>query len=138
MSKSEYAITGNLRWVTGTTGIFGSTGVRWVHLWTVSPAADGTGGTAVTGGGYVPIEVGGSSGAFPAISAGVTSVSNDTIITHHAAATAAWGTVVAFTIHATSSTSSNMLRVEPLDNAVTISSGPSVSWPVGSLVIRES
>jgi len=135
MAKSQWAVTASLKHITGKTGDYGASDTRFLHLWTVQPTIDNASGTAVSGGGYSPVSC---SGDFPTVSTSVSQVTNNAIIQFTTRTTAAWGTVVAFSLHDTSSTGSDMYCVAALDNAVTISSGINVKIPVGSLVITES
>lgn len=67
----------------------------YLALYTVAPDDAGAGGTEVAGNGYArqPMSMGAA-----ATAAGVTTKANDAVITFPAA-TAAWGTIVAYAVH---------------------------------------
>lgn len=136
MSRSQWAITASLKHSVGKAGDYGSASNRFLHLWTVAPDIDGAGGTVVSStGGYAPVSC---SSLFPTPSTSVQQVANDSVIQFTTSSSGAWGTVVAFSVHATTSPTSDMFFTASIDNPVTVSTGTNVSWPVGALVITES
>lgn len=100
---------------------------RRLHLYTVKPARDGTGGTEVTGGSYAATRCdnaytsGASNGA----------KSNDSAIVFPEA-TASWGTIVAYGI---ADASGNLLCVDDLAASVAVDSGDTFYFPAGDLTI---
>lgn len=132
MSKSNLTAAALLREYVGQAGGYGSAGDRYLRLWLVLPGDDGTGGTEVSGGSYAAEEI---SGNFPTVSGTDRSVSNDTAVTF-TAATADWGDVVGYTI-SDASTGTNFHVIVPLDGTVTVASGATATFAVGSIVLSE-
>lgn len=130
MAASEWTVTASLKHVVGQNGNYGSSGNRYLHLWSVLPAADGSGGTAVGAAWYAPQEI---SGSMATVTTGTYTVQNSAVITYTTAASSTQ-TIVGFSVHATTSTSSNMYRYEALTNSVNVSTAATVQFTTGSLV----
>jgi hypothetical protein len=129
MSKTDALENEVLRLVTGqATTIYNTTPIApFVSLWTVAPSEAGTGGTEVTGGSYARVN---ASGKFATPSGG--SVANNDVVTFNTA-TADWGVIVAFGIHA--GASGTLIRVGTLSK--TIQSGDTASFAAGALTLTE-
>lgn len=105
----------------------------WVALYTVAPTSVG-GGTEVTGGSYARVSVTNNTTNWPNAASG--SKSNGVAFTFPTA-TAGWGTIVAFGIHDTAATDS-LVTWGLLGTSVTVASGDSATFGIGSLTITAS
>lgn len=130
-SKSDYLEAAVLNEVLGGTA-FSAPATVYVALFTVAPSDSG-GGTEVTGGSYARAAVTNNSTNWPNASGG--SKSNGTLIAFPAA-TASWGTVVAFAIFDASS-AGNMLYWGSLTTSVAVASGRTAQFQIGSITITE-
>jgi hypothetical protein len=104
----------------------------YVALFTVTPSDSG-GGTEVSGGAYARVAVTNNATNFPAASGGAKS--NGTAITFPAAS-ANWGTVVAFAIMSASS-GGVILYWGPVSPNKAVNSGDTASFAIGDLDITE-
>lgn len=118
--------------------VFGATaysapGTLYFALFTTAPSDSG-GGTEVTGGSYARVALTNNTTNFPnATGTSPTSKSNGTTITFPAAS-ANWGTVVAFGIFDASS-GGNLICWADLTANKTINNGDTASFAVGALTI---
>lgn len=101
-----------------------------VHLalFTVAPT-DAGGGTEVTGGSYVRLAVTNNATNFPAASGGAKS---NGVTLDFIAATAGWGTIVAYAMFDAAS-AGNMLGWADLASSVTINNGDTFRFAAGDL-----
>lgn len=106
----------------------------YVALFTVAPAADGTGGTEVSGSGYARAAVTQNATNWPAASEG--SKSNGATIAFGTAA-GSWGTATAFGIY-DAVTGGNLLLYGPLTQPQSITTGDGVQVQAGGLVVSLS
>ena len=104
----------------------------YVALYTVAPSDTG-GGTEVTGGSYARVAVTNNATNWPAAAAGLKS--NGTAITFPAA-TAGWGTCVAFAI-LDDPTAGNFLYWGDLTVSKAVNSGDTASFAIGDLDVTE-
>lgn len=103
-----------------------------IALYTLAPD-DAGGGTEVTGGSYLRVNVANNATTWPAASAG--SKSNGIEI-EFPKATADWGTIVAFALFDTAATP-NMLYWGDLTTSKIIASSDTAIFEIGSIVIQE-
>lgn len=108
----------------------------YIALYTVAPAADGTGGTEVSGGSYARVAIDNSVLAGNWTTATSGSKSNAKALVFPAA-TAGWGLVVAFALWDALSGGS-MLYQGALVVPNNVQSGQTLTVDVGQLVISES
>lgn len=132
MAKSNKTTSALLREYVGQAGNYGSSGNRYMRLWTVLPGNDGTGGVEVSGGSYAATEC---SGDFPTVAATDRSIANDSAVAFPTA-TADWGDVIGYTI-GDATTGTDFHVIVPLDGAVTVASGATATFAVGSIVLSE-
>ncbi len=132
MAKTNVTTAALLAEYVGQAGDYGSAANRYLRLWTVAPDDDGTGGTEVSGGSYAAVEC---SSDFPTVAVTDRSVANDTVISF-TAATADWGDVVAVTL-SDASTGTTFHVVAELDATVTVDSGDTATFAIGSIVLNE-
>lgn len=104
----------------------------YVALFTVPPTDSG-GGTEVTGGSYVRAAITNNAVNWPAASGGAKSNGTDIVF---AAATAAWGTAVAFGIF-DAAAAGNLLYWADLTVNKTVDSGDTAQFNTGDLDITE-
>lgn len=137
MSNSTSLANAILNYCVGRTSFLATTPTRYIRAWTVLPAADGSGGTEVTGGSYSSIVVnsGNLSTRFNT-DAAAGSIANTGILSFPTA-TASWGTVAGVTIDATGS-GTTFLRIVRFGTAVAVASGQTLSIPVGNLVLTQT
>lgn len=131
MSKSDYLENELLDHVLGG-GDYPRPATVYVALYTATPN-DAGGGTEASGGSYVRVAVTNNATNWPAAANG--SKSNGTAITY-AAATADWGTVVAFGLFDALS-GGNLLYWGDLSQSRAVNSGDTASFAVGTLTISE-
>ena len=130
-SKSDYLENKLLNHVLGG-GDYTRPATVYVALYTAAPT-DAGGGTEVSGGSYARVAVTNNATNWPAASGG--QKSNGTAITFPAA-TASWGTVLAWGIFDAAS-GGNLLYYGTLAENKTISTGATASFAASDLVIRE-
>ena len=130
-SKSDYLENKILDHVLGG-GDYTRPATVYVALYTVAPT-DAGGGTEVSGGSYARVAVTNNSTNWPAASSG--SKSNGTAISFPAA-TANWGTVVAFGIFDAAS-GGNLLYWGTLSASKAVNNGETASFAAGQLTISE-
>ena len=130
-SKSDYLENKILDHVLGG-GDYTRPATVYVALYTVAPT-DAGGGTEVSGGSYARVAVTINSTNWPAASSG--SKSNGTAISFPAA-TANWGTVVAFGIFDAAS-GGNLLYWGTLSASKAVNNGETASFAAGQLTISE-
>lgn len=107
----------------------------YIGLYTVAPADDGTGGTEVTGGSYARKSVTNNSTEFPnATGANPSTKSNANAITF-AAATASWGTVVAWGVLDQSS-GGNLLYFGAMQTPIVVDSGKTFEFKANDINIE--
>jgi hypothetical protein len=104
----------------------------YVALFTAAPGETG-GGTEVSGGGYARVAVANDTTNWPAASNG--QKSNGTVITFPAA-TANWGTVVAWGIF-DAATGGNLLYYGDVSPNRTVNNGDTAQFAVGALTFTE-
>lgn len=99
----------------------------YVALFTVEPAADGTGGSEVTGNGYerTPITFGAPSGGV---------ITSSGVVTFPTSL-GSWGTIVSGCIY-DASTSGNLLALGPLASPVTITNNQVFTFPDGDFTVQ--
>lgn len=102
----------------------------YVALWTVAPAADGTGGTEVTGFGYArqltdPTADWTRTGQV---------IDNDNLIDFTGPSGGDWGDIVAYTIHSAVS-GGTMIGVKELVAPRTVNDGDPCTFPAGNIQI---
>jgi hypothetical protein len=112
----------------------GSPATLYFGLFTSAPAADGTGGTEVTGGSYARAAKTNNATNFPAAAA--KEKSNANAITF-AQATANWGTITHVVVF-DSLTVGARFHVAPLVTPRTINNGDTFEFAATQLVIQES
>lgn len=130
-SKSDYLENQILDHVLGG-GDYTRPATVYVALYTVAPT-DAGGGTPVSGGSYARAAVTNNATNWPAASGG--SKANGTAISFPAA-TANWGTVVAFGIFDAAS-GGNLLYWGTLSASKAVNNGETASFAPGALVISE-
>lgn len=96
------------------------------------PDEAGAGGTEVTGGAYVALDM--QPGFTTGAAAGT--VSNDVELAF-VTATASWGTVRGITIE-TLATAGVLLALVTFASAVTVGNGDQLKFPIGNLILNES
>jgi hypothetical protein len=111
----------------------GSPATLYFRLFTASPAADGTGGTEVTGGSYAPASLTNNNTNFPAASGA--QKANATAIVWPTA-TALWGNV-GWIVVADAPTGGNRLDWGALDAVRTINNGDAFSMAIGQFIVNE-
>jgi hypothetical protein len=126
---STYLETAILNWVRGSAFPTAPSAV-YVALFTVAPADAGTGGTEVSGNGYARTAVTFATPVSATPSSGTKTLSNATAT--FPAATASWGTVVAFAFYDASS-GGNMLASGTLTTSLAVATGNQVNFSAGSL-----
>lgn len=103
----------------------------WIALYTVTPSDSG-GGTEVTGGSYVRVNVPPLDANWTAASA-TDGASDNAVAITFAVPSANWGTVVAFAAHS-ASTAGDMYFWGPISPSKTINNGdPAPSFAIGAL-----
>jgi hypothetical protein len=133
MSNASDYLEGQLRAHIFRTATFTKPTALWVALFTVTPSDSG-GGTEVTGGSYVRVNVPPLDANWTAASSTDGNTDNAAPITF-AAPSANWGTVVAFGIF-DASTSGNLYVWGPITPSKTINaSDPAPSFAIGALDI---
>lgn len=133
MSKSNYLEDAVLNHILGgVTMPFTPPATVYIGLF-ISAPTDAGGGTEVAGGSYARAAVTNNATNFPAAAGGVKS--NGTAV-NFAAATAAWGTVVAVGVFDALS-GGNLLYWAALTAAKTVQNGDQFSFSIGSLVFTE-
>lgn len=108
----------------------------YVSLFTVRPAADGTGGTEVSGNAYARKSVVLNSTNFP-VDAGATSCSNGTVISFLTPTGTGWGTVNSFAIMDNSS-GGHFLYIGDLTTSLAVPAGSTMQFIIGALVVGEA
>lgn len=103
----------------------------YVGLWDGSPGEDGTGGTEVSGAGYVRVD---TFGLWTIPLGDPLTISNDTELVF-AEATANWGTVTHFGLHEYVSGVSGLLAYGLLWSSKDIVKGSIPRFPIGSLEV---
>lgn len=111
----------------------GSPATLYFALFTAAPAADGSGGTEVTGGSYARKAVTNNNTNFPAASGG--QKANGTAITF-AMATALWGTVTDVVVFDALS-GGNRYDWAELDTPRTVNNGDTFSIGIGQFVVTD-
>lgn len=111
----------------------GTPATLYFGLFTASPAADGTGGTEVTGGSYARASLVNNNTNFPAASGA--QKANATAI-DWPAATALWG-VAAWLVVFDAPTGGNRFDWGALDTPRTINNGDAFSIAIGQFVVNE-
>ena len=107
---------------------YSSPSAVYVALFTTEPAADGTGGTEVSGNGYSR-----KVATFAAPSSGV--IANSAVPVSFPVATGGWGTVVAIGIY-DASTSGNLLALGPLMSSTAVLTGQIFELATSELTIQ--
>lgn len=133
MPKTTYLADFVLDTVLGGT-TFTQPATVYIALFTVTPTIAGTGGTEVSGGSYARATVTNNGTNWTTAAAG--SKNNATAITF-ATPTAGWGTVISFGIY-DALTSGNLLYFGTLSTAKPITTGDTVSFQSGTLVVTEA
>ena len=137
-SKSNYLENSQLNYWLGKSFTSTAPATVYVALYnsTINDTADATSNAECSGSTYARVAVTNSSANWTNATSG--SKTNKTTITFTTSAGSDWGTVVAFAILDTNSTSSgNVLYWGDLDSSQAISSGNVVQFSTGALTITE-
>lgn len=128
---SNYLIDALINWRRGTT--FPAVPANcYAAAFTVKPAADGTGGTEVTGGSYARVALATAAGSWTApatVSTNRQTKSNAAV--NFPTATANWGTVVGIGWY-DAATVGNLLWYEDLTSSQTVNNGFQLTFPVNN------
>jgi hypothetical protein len=129
---SNYTIDALIAWRRGTTFPVVPANI-FAAAFTVKPAADGTGGTEVTGGSYARVQIATAAGSWtaPATVSTNRQTKNNTAV-NFVTATANWGTVVGIGWYDASS-AGNLLWYEDLTSSQTVNNGFQLTFPVNNL-----
>ncbi len=129
---SNYIIDALINWMRGTA--FPSVPANlYAAAFTVKPAADGTGGTEVSGGSYARVALATAAGSWTApATAGSNRQTKNNAAINFPTATTNWGTVVGIGWYDASS-GGNLLWYDDLTSSQTVNSGFQLTVPVNNL-----
>lgn len=133
-SKSDYLEAALLNHVLGGT-VFTPPATIYLALYTATPS-DAGGGTEVTGGSYARVAITNNSTNWPAATGTSPTTKTSGAAFTFPAATADWGTIVAFGLFDAAS-AGNLLYWGPLNTNKSVLNGDTADFAAGALLITE-